>query len=246
MKAKLLMFVLALFGWASLAGAQVVIIKGEDDNEVKRVVKTDTKGQMVGVQVDGDGTNVQDVETLSDGMSLSLKYSMVGAANLLFNGATLDLWPSSATGEGMVSVANWPNSYDFSNAWNACYKKETAVSSPPSQGPTAVDSTAGGDDGDIVFTSTYVQNWPYWTVSIRNDGGGSADDLSDAIVLVSPTGEANTWESLTWTKCDTLAANNRTCSFECNGCSHSHVKVEALCAATEDTTVTVWLRLSKG
>jgi hypothetical protein len=185
------------------------------------------------------------VTTHADGLALTLNGHTVASFMYGYNGATMDLLRLTANGGLQVGIEVWHPAFDAANSWIRSFKADIAVVAPAGTLGTAVDDTGGGDVGDEVLASTYTLNNPNWCIVFDNAGGGSGDILSDAIVFVSPTGGAGTWESLTWNNCDTLAATGGSCSFCCSNCAHSYVKGEALCGAGDDTTVNAYFRANK-
>jgi len=198
-----------------------------------------------GYHVDDDTWEMLRLRDHADDMATSVHGLVTASVLYGYDGTTLDMLRVGASSELQVmDVATRPGE-DAGNDWRKTKKEETAVPGFAETSGTEVDDTAGGDEGDVVYESTYVENVPNWCAVVKNAGGGSDDALVDAAVLVSPTGEDGEWESLTWTDCDTLASGEGTCSYCCSNCGHAYVKIEALCDTDEDTTVDAWITGNK-
>jgi len=181
------------------------------------------------------------VLTQADGQAFTLNGAVTSSFMYADNGATGDMLKVGATRALQVEEVNAQPGDDKANDWKKTKKQAIAVYTHAKEADTAVDETAGGDVGDEVYPPTEVIGYPNWCVVFKNEGGGSADILDDAAVLVSPSNAAGEWENLTFTACDTLASGAGTCSYCCSNCAHRYVKAEALCGAGDDTTVTVWI-----
>ena len=91
--------------------------------------------------------------------------------------------------------------------------------------------------------STYLLNWPNFSVFVKNAGGGSADDLSDVDVQISYND--SDWSSLTSTACDSLTSGNSARCYVGSNESAAYIRVIATCAGGEDTTVDCVIQSNK-
>ena len=189
------------------------------------------------------------LDSIPTSLTMSYNPQVVVSGSYFYDGSVFKAGRLGASDEIQMTDVATRAGEDSGNDWRKVKKEEIAVYGPAATTATAVDSTAGGELGDLVLASTYVGNVPNWCVYIKNAGGGSADVLANAYVLVSPSGSAGEWESLTWTECDSLAtgvAGQGVCSFCYEGSAHYYVKVEAICGVGDDTTVDAFLRGNKG
>lgn len=194
---------------------------------------------------DGDGTDLQDVlSTFAD----NLAYTLNGAVNMsvmyVDDGATLDMVKAGASGGVTTEVQNWPSAFSEGDANVTTHKGSVAAYTPAATTGTAVDSAGGGTTGDIVLASTEVIGYPNWTLYIKNAGGGSGDALASVYVMVSPDG--TNWYTITnldadETAAQTLASGATGIAYMARTMAHRYVKLEALCAGGDDTTVDAWI-----
>ena len=104
---------------------------------------------------------------------------------------------------------------------------------------TPVKTTTAGIAGTLVdvLASVEVLGYPNFCVSLKNND--AANSLTDAAVFQSPDGTS--WESLSWTACDTLAPA-ALCSYCANGHAYRYIKVQAKADAVATVaTLDAWL-----
>jgi len=171
------------------------------------------------------------------------------SANMFLVGDTWNDWTGSQMDEETIAetgyspwVQNFNYGYDEDNTvWRRFnmtadgflrvdIASQTTPATLAAAGPTATDNTA-----DLILSSQDISEHECWGVHLTNNGGGSGSALSDADVQVSRDG-GTTWESLTWTGCDTLAAAAN-CDYDFPSNSFTNVRVYTTAAV--DTTVTV-------
>lgn len=178
-----------------------------------------------------------------DDLALSLHGLVTASVMYGYDGTTLDMLRVGASQELQVTdVATRPGE-DSGNDWRKVKKEETAVYEPAGTTGTAVDDSAGGDVGDEVLASVYVENVVNFTISIKNAGGGSGDAIENCYILQSPND--TDWESLgTVGSCAGLASGS-VCSYQLSNQSYAYVKAECICDTGDDTTVDAYLNGNK-
>jgi hypothetical protein len=117
-------------------------------------------------------------------------------------------------------------------------KAEILPFTPGSGTPTAVDNTV-----TTVLASQDINLFTNICLYLRNLGGGSGDDLSDAIIEVSPFG--SNWAPLVWTSCDGLSSGNM-CVRCISGNGYRYVRLRAQCGVGEDTTILAYITGNNG
>jgi hypothetical protein len=184
---------------------------------------------------DGDSTELADVEAAqADGKALTLNSLVTSSVQYLYNGATLDMARSGASGGLIVEVVTraWE---DLANAWVRSFKVGTATYSP------ARTATANiGTAAVTVMGSTEILGYPNMTLFLRNT---SANPFVDAAIYVSPDGAGTcgdvNWVSLTWTTCDILPTT-RTCAYTFTSNSFRYACAQVAAADANRVSVDAW------
>ena len=184
---------------------------------IEAAVKTDgaTAGGVL-VQVGGsDGTNAQIQKMGAD-----------GASYIEFNSKR----PGENISDDMVEVR----------------VMECEGYAPSATGPTVVNAAGGGLIGDEILAAVTVTPYRQVTISVYNNGGGSADDI-DRIIIYGMADGTNwgiiydTGTGLAWAD-GAPGTGDGAWLYQIENNSYEKIKVEALCAAADDTTVTCGLR----
>ncbi len=194
-----------------------------------------TASPAYGRTQDGDSTTLADVEAdQADGKATTLNSLVTSAVMYIYNGATLDMVRSGASGGMLVEVVTraWE---DLANGRINIFKAGTVVTNP------AKTSTANvGTALVTVFASTEILGYPNYTIWFRNT---SANAFVNANVYSSPDGagtcgDAN-WVTETFTTCDTLAAS-ATCKFTFTANSNRYVCAQVAGLDASRVTVDAW------
>lgn len=223
-------------GGATDAGTQTIVLSTDGPS-----VTTTAPGY--GRLQDGDSTALADVLSAhANGLTLTLNGLSVSAVMMMYNGATLDMVLSGATGGMQVETVNWPNSYDAGNAQQDMNKKNTA-SVVPAKTTTTVNALMD------VLASRVIVHEPNYTVCVDNTGAAALTALN---IEVSPDGVM--WVALTtapaagyagvrasgWSV--TLAAGVMGC-YSVSGNSDRYLRVQANCGT--NTTIEAWYTANK-
>jgi hypothetical protein len=185
-----------------------------------------------------DGTNwgrIYKVNTIADGMSTGTDALVTAATMMLYNGATLDMARSSATGGLMVNIENHPIAFDEANGWVNSKKTEIGTTTPAK----TTTATAGGATATVVFASREIINEPNWCIYYSNVG---ANHLTDAAVQASPDNVI--WITLFWTECDTLI-DGSACIYCTTGSAYRYIRGTATAAVASETTIDAWFTANK-
>jgi len=182
-----------------------------------------------------DGTNYRRWQGTTAAHNLTLPVAPhVLATMMAYDGATLDMLLTGATGELLTTdVATRPGE-DAGNDWRKTKKEAIAVYTPPKTAGTAVAAAAVE-----VLGSAEIMGYPNVCIWLENAGGGGAGQLTDADIQVSPDGTM--WVSVTSTVCDAITSGNGCVQCFTNS-AYRYVQVYATAAApANDTTVNAWV-----
>ncbi len=184
---------------------------------------------------DGDSGVLGDiVDTHADALALSLNGLNTASFTYLYNGASMDLARSGASGELQVTdVATRPGE-DAGNDWRKVKKEATKTYAP------AKITTTINEADEVILASTEIIGWPNITLTIYNTHG--ENDFTDCVIMLSPDG--TTWEEWDETTFAILEATTMK-SMQISGNSRRYIKVTA--SATADTgSADVWLTGNAG
>jgi hypothetical protein len=197
------------------------------------VLVTNAAGELVTVP-GHDGASTQQIYTDTSG----------GIFNM-YDGASYYVQKSDGNGQGYVLQGALLPGEDSGNDLRKVKKVDTLVYTPAKTAATAVDDTE-----DEILASVEVLSYPSFSIYVKNVGGGSADDLLNVIIYTSP--DDTNWVDMDATKdaietdCETLASGETGLGYRVSGNSFRYVKVGAICAGGDDTTVDCWIVANKG
>lgn len=196
------------------------------------LLATQTGIFTLGLNLFYDGSNYRRWQGITAAHNLTLPVAPWNLSVMMgYDGATLDMLLTGASGELEVTdVATRPGE-DSGNDWRKVKKESVATYSPAKETTTDVGTAAV-----TVLASKEVLDWPNWCVYLENDD--DADPFTDADVQVSP--DDSTWISLTWTSCDTLAFGEA-CVYCVASSAYRYVRVQVTAVDANMVDVDAWI-----
>lgn len=226
-----------LYGWDWLADnrwERVMV----DSNGFLVVNATTATPAYTRIESGLDATTAYVLNNITDALALTTNTLATVSAMMVYNGATLDMARSGASGGLIVEVVTraWE---DLANGWVNVKKSATGTYAP------AKTTTANIGVAATVLASVEILGYPNCTVTLRNVD--AADPFTDAAVYVSADnagtcGDAN-WVSLSWVACDALTATN-TCTYTFTSNSYRYMCVQVTGAVGNEVSVDAWLTCS--